>query len=412
MRLKNRCAKVRGVGRGTAIPTNSPTIVGLELMPIVVEVRKTYKYRLYTSEHNARLHDAINIAGIIWNHITALQRRYYRLFGKHINLHRMQRHIAKLRMRILRFAHWRLVGSQAVQNICERHEAAYERFFARQGGLPRFRKVKKYTSFTLKQAGWKLEEVQENKRYRTIIIQGVSYKFVYHRPLKGEIKTVTIKRDAVGRLWVCFSVIEKIVIPDKASTGEIGGFDFGLTTFLTVNTGHKIDVPLFFSQDLPRLRRIQSRVSKKPDGSANKIAGKQHLARRHIRIADKRRDFHFQLAHDLCDHYDTLMFEDLNLEGMKRLWGRKVSDLGFGQFLGILKWVALKRGKRLILIDRWERTTGKCSGCGHLQRLELKDRTFCCEECGLVLDRDHNAARNIVEVGHHLLLLQSVEDPA
>ena len=386
--------------------------MGLELVPIVVEVRKTYKYRLYTSERDVRLHDTINIAGIIWNHITALQRRYYRLFGKHISLHRMQRHIAKLRMRVARFAHWRLVGSQAVQDICERHEEAYQRFFAKQGGLPRFKKVKKYTSFTLKQAGWKLEEVQANKRYRRLVIQGASYKFVYHRPLNGDIKTVTIKRDAMGRLWVCFSVVEKMVIPDKASMGEIGGFDFGLTTFLTTDGGHKVDAPQFFKQDLPRLRKIQSRVSKKPDGSRNKAKAKTHLARRHIRIADKRRDFHFQLAHDLCDHYDILVFETLNLDGMKRLWGRKVSDLGFAQFLGILKWVALKRGKRLVFIDRWERTTGKCSSCGHLQKLELKDRTFCCGECGLVLDRDHNAARNIVEVGHHLVLSQSEEDLA
>lgn len=379
-------------------------------MAIIVEVRKTYKYRVYRSRHDRHLHDAINVSGIIWNHITALQKRYYRLFGKHIPEARMKKHIAKLRMKIARFAHWRLVGSQAVQDICERHEAAYQRFFDKQGGLPRFRKVKKYTSFTLKQAGWKLEEAQENKRYRKVVIQGRAYKFVYHRPLNGEIKTVTIKRDAAGRLWFCFSVVEKIVIPDKASTGEIGGFDFGLATFLTTDSGHKLDAPLFFTQDLPRLRKIQSRVSKKVDGSTNKAKGKKHIARRYIRVADKRRDFHFQLAHDLCDHYDTLVFETLNLDGMKRLWGRKVSDLGFGQFLNILRWVAIKRGKLLVFIDRWERTTGKCSGCGHEQKLELKDRTFRCEACGLVLDRDHNAAINIVKVGHHLMLSQSVED--
>ena len=393
--------------------------MGLELVPIVVEVRKTYKYRLYHSSQNQHLHDAINIAGIIWNHLTALQRRYYRLFGKHIREGQMKKHIAKLRMKICRFAHWRLVGSQAVQDICERHEAAYQRFFNKQGGLPRFRKVKKYTSLTLKQVGWKLGEdnhprgsQKQPKCTGHITILGHEYKFVKHRPLKGDIKTVTIKRDAAERLWVCFSVIEKIVIPDKASTDKSGGFDFGLTTFLTTDTGEHIHAPQFFTQDLPQLRVIQRRVSKKVDGSQNHRNGKKHTARRHIRIADKRRDFHFQLAHTLCDEYDTLFFETLNLEGMKRLWGRKVSDLGFGQFLNILQWVALKRGKQVVLIDQWERTTGKCSGCGHRQKLELKDRTFCCERCGLVLDRDHNAARNIVEAGHRLILSQSEEDPA
>ena len=99
------------------------------------------------------------------------------------------------------------------------------------------------------------------------------------------------------------------------------------------------------------------------------------------------------------------------MAGMKALWGRKVSDLGFAQFLAILKWVSFKRGKKLIQIDRWDRTTGKCSNpqCKHEQTIDLKERTFCCEKCGLVLDRDHNAAINIRELGHQLMLSQSIE---
>src|SRR5512138_3179075 len=110
-------------------------------MAIIVEVRKTYKYRVYRSRHDRHLHDAINVSGIIWNHLTALQKRYYRLFGKHIPESRMKKHIARLRMKTARFAHWRLVGSQAVQDICERHEKVYANFFAKKGGLPRFKKV-------------------------------------------------------------------------------------------------------------------------------------------------------------------------------------------------------------------------------------------------------------------------------
>jgi putative transposase len=96
-------------------------------MTSILEIRKTYKYRLYTSKHDTHLHDQLNIAGIIWNHITALQRRYYKLFGKHISDNRMQKHIAKLRMQIKKYAYWRKLGSQAVQEICQRHEAAYTR---------------------------------------------------------------------------------------------------------------------------------------------------------------------------------------------------------------------------------------------------------------------------------------------
>jgi putative transposase len=381
-------------------------------MTSILEVRKTYKYRLYTSKRDCRLHEQINIAGIIWNHVTRLQKRFYRVFGKHISEQRMQKHIAKLRMQTKKYRYWRKLGSQAVQEIGQRNEKAYERFFNKQGGLPRTKPVRKFRSFVLKQAGWKLEDAKADKKYRRITIGKTKYKFVWHRPLKGTIKTVTIKRDAVGRLWICFSVVEKIWIQDEASTGQSGGFEFGLTHFLSNDEGQTIDAPLFFTQDLPHTSKIHSRVSKKVDGSTNKRQGYKHLARRQIRIADKRRDFHYQLAHDLCDVYDVLVFENLNIAGMKKLWGRKVSDLGFSQFLDILKWVAFKRGKVVIQIGRWDRTTGKCSCCGHEQAMDLKERTFRCENpaCGLVIERDHNSAINIHELGHQLMLSQSEED--
>ena len=385
-------------------------------MPTIVKIRRTFKYRLYdNAEKNQLLHDRINISGIIHNHALALHRRYYRLTGQYISLGRLKKHIARLRMKTEKFAYWKLVGSQSVQDILERLDKSFQRFFKKKGGLPRFKPVRKYKSFTLKAtAGWELGE-DTNKRGGEkhpkftghIKIMGIWYKFVKHRPMSGDIKTVTIKRDVANRLWVCFSVIEKIVIEDKISTGKIGGFDFGLKYFLTNNEGQHIDAPQFFKQDLPRMRQIQSQVSKKVKGSHNKRNGHKHIARRHIRIADKRQDFHFKLANELCDIYDVLVFETLNISAMKRLWGRKVSDLGFAQFIKILKFVALKRDKQVLFIDKWERTTGKCSSCGHCQNLELKDRTFECDVCDLVLDRDHNAALNILEAGHRLILSES-----
>ncbi|MBZ0277962.1 MAG: transposase, partial [Anaerolineae bacterium] len=115
-------------------------------------------------------------------------------------------------------------------------------------------------------------------------------------------------------------------------------------------------------------------------------------------VANARLDHHFKLAHELCKEYEVLCFEDLNLQGMKALWGRKVSDLGFAKFLDVLEWVAFKRGKQVIKIDRFTPTTKTCSGCGQRHDLTLRDRTLHCE-CGLVIDRDHNAAINIKTAG-------------
>jgi len=357
-------------------------------------VRKMYKYRLYRADRKDRqLRHKLFVASTVWNHFIALQRRYYRLTGKYIPLDRMNNHVLKLR-NSPRFALWRDLYSQVCQNVCRRVDDAYQRFFTKLAkGRPKFKKARKYPSFTFPQSGYKVDG-------NTVTIDGVKYKFVKHREIGGHIKTLTIKRDAVGRLWLVFSVIETISI-GEVSTGKSGGFDFGLKMFLTDDEGRGYSSPQFFGQSLRQTRRLNRELSRKVEGSKHRKRAKVALSKHSADVANKRRDHHFKLAQRLCDEYDTLYFEDLNIDGMKCLWGRKVSDLGFAQFMNVLEWVAKKRGKTIVKIDRWERTTGKCSGCGHLQQLELRERTFHCgnPNCGLVLDRDHNAAINILCVG-------------
>ena len=365
----------------------------------MMKIRKTLKYRLYRNRRNKHLMNRIDVAGIIWNHTIALQRRYYQLTGGYIGQSRMQRHLLKLR-RSQRFAFWQKVGSQAVQQIAQRHQKAYQRFFDYKAGRtqvkvgrPAFKKVKKYKSFTLKQAGWKL--LGGNK----IQIQGTTFKFSLSRPVIGDIKTVTIKRDTLGQLWVCFSVIQNVPEPVVISTGEIGGFDFGLKTFLTDSEGNTYHHPQYLKAELKAIAHLNRSLSRKVKGSRNWHKSKRQLTKAHMRIANKRSDAHWKLAHELASKFDSLFFEDLHIKGMQKLWGRKVSDLGFATFLPIQEQVCQKTGKQFQKIGRWQPTTKSCSRCRHHQALNLSQRVFECERCGLVLDRDWNAAINICVEG-------------
>lgn len=360
-------------------------------MASIIEVHKSYKYCLYRCDKKDRqLRHKIFVASTIWNHFIALQRRYYRLTKKYIALTRMNQHVLKLR-RTQRFALWQELHSQACQNVCRRVDDAYQRFFKGLAkGRPKFRKAKKYSSFTFPQSGYKVEG-------NTVTIEGVKYKFVKHRAMGGDIKTLTVKRDTVGRLWLVFSVVEKMVI-GGASTGKSGGFDFGLKTFLTDDEGRAYSSPQFFAQGIRQTRHLSRALSRKVKGSQRHKRARRALAKHSTTIANQRRDHHFKLAHRLCDTYDVLYFEDLNLSGMKARWGRKVSDLGFASFISILEWVAFKRGKQVIQIDRFAPTTRTCSGCGQPHDLTLRERVLHCA-CGLTLDRDHNAAKNIKTVG-------------
>jgi len=367
----------------------------------------TYKFRMYETKWNRHLHQRIDIAGLIWNHCLAVQKRYYRMRGKYISAHRMKKHLTKLK-KTERFAHFTELGSQAVQDVAERQDTAYQRFFkwvktreGRRCGPPTFKKVKKYKSFTLKQAGWKL--LEGNK----IRIQGRVYKFIKSREIEGCIKTVTVKRDAVGDLWLCFSVrLERT--PPEVTPSHAAGFDFGLKTFLTVSDGTQIESPQFLRQNLKDLAAAQRSLSRKVRGSRNWREAKRKVARIQRRIADSRRDWFFKLAHKLTEAYDVLIFETLNIRAMQRLWGRKVSDLAFAEFIKITEWVAYRKGKTVQFIDRWFPSSKLCSGCGCINDdLRLEDRTWRCQ-CGQLNDRDGNAAKNIERAGIAALNLEGV----
>ena len=238
---------------------------------------KTFCFTLYHSEHNNALMRQINIAGLIYNHCLALHKRYYRLFEKHIQVYQLMKHLTKLK-RTKRFAYMRKLGSQAVQNIAERIDRAYTLFFANlkrkvRTSPPKFKAVRRYKSFTLKQTGWKLDETQGKIR-----IGKRWYGYFQSRKIEGKVKTLTVKRDVVGDIYiylVCDSQLEQV----KLRTGKSVGFDFGLKTFLTASDGHDIVSPYFFMQNIKSIRSKCRKLSRRKKGSHNRERYRKELAR-------------------------------------------------------------------------------------------------------------------------------------
>ena len=182
-------------------------------------------------------------------------------------------------------------------------------------------------------------------------------------------------------------------------TGKIAGFDFGLKRYLTGHNEHDINSPLFFKRSINAIKRANRKHSRKRKRSNNRERARLELARKHRKIERQRTDFHWKLAHDLTDEYDEIRLEDLNLKGMKALWGRKVSDLGFADFVKKLVYIAGKKGVKITFIDKWYPSSKTCSACGFVnEALNLRDRTWECTDCHTIHDRDRNAAINIFRV--------------
>jgi putative transposase len=363
---------------------------------------KTYQFKLYQHKRNKHLHGAINAASNIYNHCIALHKRYYRLFGKHLNKNKLQKHIAKLRNKN---EYWQLVGSQSVQDITDRIERAYQLFFKHhKRGVrpPNFRKRIKYKSFTLKQSGYKFLDGNRLKIGKRI------YKFWNSRELEGKVKTVTIKRNSLGELFI-FVVTDYVARISSTMTGKSAGFDFGLKVFLTCSDDSEIQSPLFLKQSLKELKLASRNHSQKKKRSNNQEKARKHLARIYEKVVNRRRDWFWKLAHELTDKFDYLFFETLNLKGMQRLWGRKISDLAFAEFLKILDFVATKKGKIVSYIDQWTPSSKTCSECDYvLDKLGLNERYWVCPNCSTRHGRDSNASRVIQKVGTSTLRLGDV----
>jgi putative transposase len=358
-------------------------------------LRQSFKFKFFGCRQLKHLHATIDVSAQIWNHAVALHRRYYKLFGKTLPKAKLRSHIAKLRNG--RYPHWKTVGSQSVQDIVERLYLGWSAFF--KGDIkrpPTFCKRIKYRSFTLTQAGYKV------LGYGRIKILGRAYRFNQSRVITGLIKTVTVRRDALRDIHLTFSC-DGVQQPEQApKTGQSAGADFGLKTFLTLSSGDRIAAPQPLKAELRHLRKAQRVLSRKQKGSKARARARKEVARVHRKVANVRDDWQWKQARLLVMTFDMLVFETLNIKAMHQLWGRKVGDLGFTDFLSKTQWMANKLGKELIKINRWEPTSQLCHVCGHRQEMPLNMRTFVCCGCGNVEDRDVNASHNILEAGRSL----------
>ena len=356
-----------------------------------------------------RLGNLLDELADVHNHFLALEKRYYRIYGKYAGRYRLQPHLTKLLNRTKR--HWAWIPRDTLDAVIIRLHLAWEKFFdflkkgkrGRRVGPPKFKKRSKYRSAKFSYA-YKLQEGRVRISFR--VWNPLSEKFNkynkryflfhQHREWHGDVGYIQIGRDAAGTYWL-YVVTDNTSKKVLSATGESVGIDFGMETYLTLSTGEKIHSPQFLKQSLNQLRKLNKAVSRKVKGSNNWWRAIGQLARLYVKITNQRRDWHYKRATDLCRRFDHIVTERLNLEGMKRLWGRKVSDLAFYQFVEILKFKCLKHNRAFLQVGQWTPTTKPCSDCGfHNENLSLSDRQWTCPECGSHHDRDVNAAINIL----------------
>jgi putative transposase len=303
------------------------------------------------------------------------------------------------------------VYSQVLQNVQERVDLAFRAFFRRvknheNPGYPRFKGRGNYVSFTYPQYKNTFSLNYEENKIHVPKIGDIKAKI--HRKVEGKIKRLTIHKTTTGK-WFAIFVLEKEDSPSFSNGLPSIGVDLGLEKFAVLSNGNEIKNPRFFRKEEEVLTKIQSKMDKLPKGSKERNKAKKVVQRIYERISNKRQNFAHQLSHSFVNKFGTICFEDLSVQKMietgTRGLSKSISDVAWPLFITLTSYKAANAGSRVVMVN--PRNTSKmCSSCGFIKEdLFLKDRVYKCPACSNEMDRDHNAALNILRLGTQSLKL-------
>ena len=291
------------------------------------------------------------------------------------------------------------IHSQVAQNVLKRVAFAFDNFFRRvkegqRSGYPRFRSRSRYNSFTYSQSGFSLKS---NKLHLSKIGK---VKIHLSRPIEGEIKTCTIKREADG--WYAIFAVENSKKEVAPAPKESVGVDVGIESFATLSDDEAapIENPQYFRRAEGDLKRAGRQVSRWVKGSKRRKKAVRLLAKKHLKVKRQRRDFHFKEARKLVSQYQSIKVEDLNIKVMVKNHhlAKSISDAGWGQFIMIVVFKAEEAGRTVIKVNP-SYTSQDCSSCGQRNQIRLATRIYRCSRCDLVIHRDCNGAKRIEQKG-------------
>ena len=358
-----------------------------------------YKFRVYpTKAQETALNDTLAICRLVYNSMV----------HERTALHEQGLKTPTFYTQAPALAQWKqvhpelkTVHSQVLQNVARRVELAFQAFFRRvkkndgkageTHGYPRLKGVGQYYSITYPQSGFK---VGASSVWLSLQGKPVQVKAKLHRPIIGTVKTCTVRR--YGKKWfVCFSV-EQEDSPLPPSDNAVG-LDAGLNSFLALSDGEFVDNPRFFRKDEKALAKAGRKQAKTKKRSRERRKANKVLSRLHERIRNRRHNFVHQTARRQVNRFGVIAVEKLNVKKMlgNHCLAKSISDASWSMFRCVLTYKAESAGREVIAVNPCY-TSQDCHACGYRAKKKLSERSHFCPNCSACLDRDTNAAINIL----------------
>ena len=389
----------------------------------IPSMQRTFKYKIYPNiEQRKALFNIFDFCRFLYN--SALEERinFYKLTKSSKNYAAQSAALPEIKTMFP--SETSLIYSQTLQQTLKQVDIAYKNFFRRvkekasKAGFPRFKNSDRFRSILFPQVKPDLSGGCIKLISNKIRIYGVGeVKIKYHRPIQGIAKQCRIVKQN-DNFYLCI-ICDKVSINPLPKTGKTVGIDLGLNSFVTMDDGTKFHHPKPYKTSLEKLQYRQRKLALKQRGSNNRNKQKKLVVKTYEKITNQREDYQHKLANKIVREYDKIIIEKLNVKNMLEAKGglqskplssalrnkgfevskSNIQDASWSKFIEKLTYKAESADKLLLKVD--PRNTSKmCSQCGKVkEKLTLRDRIFNCETCGLAIDRDINAAKNIRALG-------------
>ena len=357
-------------------------------------IQKTYKFRLYPNkEQEKMLANYFGSVRFVYNHFLAKRKEQYEQTRKSSNYYEQAKELTEMK-KTEAFSWLKEINSQTLQHALRHLETAYVNFFKGRTRFPRFHSKKHGGSFAVPQ----YFKVEGNRIFIPKFKGGI--RFAKSQDVLGELRNMTVSVTPGGKYYVC--IMAHVEVGDLEKTNLSVGIDLGLKDFVITSNGDRYSSNKFIKKYSKKLATMQKHLSRKKKGSGSWNRQRIKVARLQEKITYCRNDKLHKISVELIRRYDVVCCEDLNVKGMVKNHhlAKAVSDASWGTFVTMLEYKAKWYGKELVKIGRFYPSSKTCHHCGHVKEdLSLEDRYYTCTNCGELIDRDLNAAKNILDEG-------------
>ena len=367
-----------------------------------MDIYRGYKYRFYpTQEQQVLLAKSFGCARFVYNRFLALRKQAYQDHKINVSCAEAS-FLLTLDKRKEELSFLKEVPAVVLQQSLRNADTAYQNFFKKKAKYPRFK-----SKWDKQSIRFMPNAFAYNGKYSVTLIkmkEPLKIKWSRTIPRGAKVKSVTVSKEPSGRYFISFLCEDSVA--NKPKTDKSIGLDWGLKDFVTTSNREKVTAPKYYRQSEKKLAKVQRDLSRKEKGSNNRQKARVKVAKVHAKVANQRKDFLHKLSSSIVHENQVICIEDIAVKNLSRNrhLSKSIMDSGWGEFVRQLEYKSQWYGRSLVKVGRFFPSSKTCSHCGCVKdHLNLSERSWTCAECGVVHDRDYNAAVNIKAEGTAVL---------